>query len=86
MLNKNGGGPGGFGVGGFAQQHNYMYNMYNAAAAVAAGALIGGPSGQASYHSTGPHHSSMSSLGLSSAAAAAGAPMGLGGGFCTVGA
>lgn len=92
------GGFGGFGAHGGYMYGMYGSNHFAAVAAslrdVAAagsssmaGSLMG-PGGQVAYHGH-QHHPSMhgmSGLGLSGASAAAGAPMGLGGGFCTVGA
>lgn len=92
-----GGGFGGFGAHGGYSMYSMYGNQHIAAAAVAAAAAASsssmagglmGPGGQGSYHGHQHHPGmhSMSGLGLPSASPAGGGPMGLGGGFCTVGA
>lgn len=76
---------------GFGPHYNSMY-MYNNHQQIAAAILGGGnpgglvgSAGQAGYH--GPqHHPSIHGMSAGLAAATGGGAMGLGGGFCTVGA
>jgi len=80
------------GFGGFGGHFGgHMYSMYGGAAAASMAASMAatmamGSGHQGGYHQPHPGMHGMSSLGLGGAAAPSTGPMGLGGGFCTVGA